>query len=147
MQERKKYYKRRNPVKYPDKRKKKRVHTQFMSYNRVIENWKVIPELRYIYRFDDGVYLCEETESVSDADFLVDDVPYRRLWQDDRYSEGSGDAVYAYVGIIDQSHMGIHNGRVVYMETPVQRAFRDFSRLLNIKKKEYIPLHIQYKIW
>lgn len=140
------YWKKRKKVNYPDKRKKKRVHTQFMSYSRVIEVWGIVPCLLNVFEVDGEFGLYEQTPGLTGADIIVDDKPYRRKWVDDRCSLGSGNAVFSYVAVIEQSCKGIHKGRVVYMEHPVQRAARDIGYLLNINPT-YLKAHIVYKIW
>lgn len=143
---RKNYWKRRGKVNYPEKRKKKRVHTQFMSYSRVIEHWVQVPEMLYMFKVDGSFGLYEKCSGIIGADIVVEDEPFRKIWEDNRYSFGDGNAVFAYLAIVESSSMGIYEGRVVYMEHPVQRAARDMSYVLSLKEK-YINPHIAYKIW
>jgi len=132
---------------YPVRRKKKRLHVQFISYARVLDNWGFVPSIYYIFAIENrGWWAC-----LPDANYFdnieVDGDFYRPMYEIPFYDGGHGDAVYGYVGVIYHYCKAIDSGRFVFVKNPVTSAGQELSFALSIKRKINLEKFKKFEIW
>lgn len=131
---------------YPVKRKKKRKHTQFMDWDRVLVDWKFVPRMYYVFAIPEkGWWVCLPDKNFY-GNIEVQGYYYRPVMQLPFYEFGSGDMVYGYVGVISHRHKAIHEGRFVFVKN-VMNAGRELSQVLAYKYKVHLEKYKEVYLW
>jgi hypothetical protein len=131
---------------YPESRKKKRAHAQFINYNRVIEKWGIVPDIFFMFKIDDIFHACQP-DTIFDGNIIIDGCTYRSRHESPDYDGQEGDMVYGYIAIIYHSNMAPTKSRFVFMKDPVMDTGHDLSRFLGLKNKIGQQNHIKFYIW
>lgn len=134
---------------YPKKRKKKRKHTQFMEYERVLHDWGFIPSMFHIFPVEQGSKMTWWA-CLPDANFYgnieVQGEYFKPVWPLDFYDGSAGDVVYGYIGVVYYSHGAIYQGKFVFMKNPMN-AGKDLTHALQIKRKVNFERFKMFEIW
>ena len=130
---------------YPENRKTKRKHTQWFDMERIIKDWNFVPSLYYVFQTEEGWYVFEK-DSYFQGNYEYNGEYFRRVFPLPFWEYGNGCMVYGYVGIIKTSHMGIMEGRFVFMK-PVMTAAYVFNHSAGIKTQKNLTKYIENEIW
>jgi len=131
---------------YPEKRKKKRSHAQFFRFYRVIDKWKIVPEIHYMFKIDGEFWACKP-DSLFNDNLIVGGSTYKPVHSLVDYDGQEGDMVYGYVAIINSANMGVTLSRFVLMKDPVMEMSLDLSYFVGIKSKIHKEKYIKYYLW
>ena len=130
---------------YPKTRKKKRDHTQFMDYERVLDTWGFVPRMYHIFRINNDYWAC-----LADGNFYgnieSEGEFFRPVIKLPFWEFGNGAVVYGYIGVISYSSMGIHNGRFIFMKNAMSAA-QELSQVVAYKYKVHLEKYKRVYLW
>lgn len=130
---------------YPSNRKKKRFHNQFISMDRVLDDYGFSPRLFYIFLIDCKYYAC-----LPDVNFYgnikVGDEYFRPVIELPGFEYGEGCVVYGYIGVVQRSNKGILNGRFVFVKNGMGVG-QELTRAVSFKRKVMFEKYKKYEIW
>jgi hypothetical protein len=130
---------------YPKNRKKKRFHSQFIDYERVLDSWCFTPSLYYIFRINNAFYAC-----LPDVDFYgniqVNGEYFRPVIRLKDFEHGNGCVVYGYIGVVQRSCMGIMKARFVFVKNAMNPGLY-YTKALSFKTKLHLEKFKRYEIW
>ena len=130
---------------YPEKRKKKRLHVQLISFERVTERWQITPFMFYMFFIDNSWWACEP-EGNFYGNVCIDGDYYKQVYPVDFYDGQNGDVVMGYVGVINSGNMSIHKGRLVFVKNALSAGV-ELSRSLTYKSEVRMDYYKRFEIW
>lgn len=133
-------------VNYPKNRKKKRNHAQFFDFYRVIDLWKKVPEIFYMFKIDGKFYACKP-DSLFDDNIILDGSTYRPIHDVPDYDGQDGDMVYGYVSIIRYSNMNATLSRFVFLKDTIMKTGLDLTRFVRLKYTVNQNKHLKFHLW
>ena len=125
--------------KYPKRRKKKRPHTQWMNFDRVVCTWGEVPSLYYIWQLpiDDeggkGWFACKKEKTYFEGFYLIHGEYFSKVFEVPFWEYGNGSVVLGYVAVIYKSNFGIHKGRFVFLKNAFSPGL-EFSKAIAYKR-------------
>ena len=126
--------------KYPKRRKKKRPHTQWMNFDRVVYSWGEVPSMYYIWLLPTGVdggnerwYACKKERSYFEGYYHIQGEYFRRVFELPFWEYGNGAVVVGYVAVVYKSNFGIHKGRFVFLKNAFSPG-AEFSKAIAYKR-------------
>jgi predicted heme/steroid binding protein len=120
---------------YPEKRKKKDIHVQWMSFDRVLKTWGMSVDYYYMFKVDKQWWACQPSGYfIGNLDV---DGDYFKPYFNVKYYDGqNGDVIIGYMGVIYYHSMAIYKGRFVFVKNALS-AGEELTAALNKVDKKY----------